>query len=154
MRLRKPSPKAWTREKEARFLTGLSETCNVKLAAQEAGVSPQHAYVRRKSNAAFRASWLEAIAVAYSRLELILLDRVLNGTERIIQRRDGSEERMVDYSNQVALTLLKMHRETAIEADSELPLEEIEELREKISKKLDRLRQQEDERGAGTGGPE
>jgi hypothetical protein len=47
-----------------------------------------------------------------------------------------------------------MHRETAIEADSEMPLDELAELREKISSKLDRLKQQEDKREAGTGGEE
>ena len=159
VRLRKASPKAWTKEKEQHFLQALSDTCNVKWAAKEAGVSPQRAYERRKSHAAFRSGWIEAIGFAYGRLELILLNRALNGTERIITRRDGSEERMVDYSNQVALTLLKMHRETAIEADCELPSEDLMELREKISRKLDRLKQQEDKRagvgtGTGIGGPE
>ena len=150
VRMRKASPKAWTREKEKAFLTVLGDTCNVKLAAHEAGVSPQHAYARRKTHAAFRAGWIEAIGVAYGRLELILLDRALNGTEKIIERRDGSIERMVEYSNQVALTLLKMHRETAMEADEELPSEDIAELREKISKKLDRLREQEKQRASGS----
>lgn len=154
VRLRKPGPRTWTSDKEKQFLTALAETCNVKLAAQEAGVSPQHAYVRRKSHAAFRAAWIEAIAVAYSRLELVLLDRALNGTEKIVTHRDGREERMVHYSNQVALTLFKMHRETAIEADSEMPLDELAELREKISKKLDRLKQQEEQRATGPGGEE
>lgn len=149
VRLRKPGPRAWTKEKEQNFLSALAETCNVKLAAQEAEVSPQHAYTRRKSHAAFRASWIEAIAFAYGRLELILLNRALNGTEKIVTHRDGREERMVEYSNQVALTLLKMHRETAIEGDSEMPSEDIVELREKISKKLDRLKKQEEQREAG-----
>jgi K+/H+ antiporter YhaU regulatory subunit KhtT len=58
---------------------------------------------------------------------------------------------MVHYSNPVALTLFKMHRETAIEADSEMPLDDLAELREKISNKLDRLKQQEDRREAETG---
>ena len=152
VRMRKSSPRTWTSDKEKQFLTALAETCNVKLAAQEAGVSPQHAYVRRKSHAAFRAAWIEAIAVAYSRLELVLLDRALNGTPKLITHKDGREERMIHYSNQVALTLFKMHRETAIEADSEMPLDELAELRAKISNKLDRLKQQEDRREAGTGG--
>jgi hypothetical protein len=151
VRQRKPSPNAWSRDKEKAFLTSLGQTCNVKLAAHEAGVSPQHAYARRKTHAAFRAGWIEAIGVAYGRLELILLDRALNGTEKIITRRDGSEERMVEYSNQVALTLLKMHRETAMEADEEVHSDDITELREKISKKLDRLREQEDRRQAESG---
>lgn len=152
VRKRKASPNAWTRDKEKHFLSVLGDTCNVKLAAHEAEVSPQHAYARRKTHAAFRAGWIEAIGVAYGRLELILLDRALNGTEKIVERRDGSIERMVEYSNQVALTLLKMHRETAMEADEEIPSEDIAELRDKISKKLDRLREQEDQRQAGTGG--
>lgn len=152
LRQRAPSPNAWTAKKEKHFLTVLADTCNVKLAAQEAEVSPQHAYARRKSHAAFRAAWIEAIGIAYSRLELILLDRALNGTEKIVTRRDGSEERMVEYSNAVALTLLKMHRETAMDADEEIPSEDVADLREKISKKLDRLREQEEMREAGTGG--
>ena len=154
VRMRKSGPRTWTSDKEKQFLTSLAETCNVKLAAHEAGVSPQHAYVRRKANAGFRAAWLEAIAVAYSRLELVLLDRALNGTEKFVKHRDGREERMVEYSNQVALTLFKMHRETAIEADSEMPIDELAELRAKISNKLDRLKRQEDTRKAGTGGDE
>ena len=154
MRKRKPSPNAWSRDKEKAFLTVLGDTCNVKLAAQEAGVSPQHAYTRRKTHGAFRAGWIEAVGVGYSRLELVLLDRALNGTEKIVERRDGSIERMVEYSNQVALTLLKMHRETAMEADEDLPSEDIAELREKIAKKLDRLREQEEQRAAGSSGAE
>jgi hypothetical protein len=154
VRMRKPGPRTWTSAKERQFLISLAETCNVKLAAAEAGVSPQHAYVRRKSHAAFRAAWIEAIAVAYSRLELVLLDRALNGTEKLVKFKDGREERMMHYSNQVALTLFKMHRETAIEADSEMPFDELAELREKISNKLDRLKQQEDRREAETGGEE
>ena len=104
------------------------------------------------SPGAIRAGWTEAIGVGYSRLELILLDRALNGTEKIITRANGSTERMVEYSNQVALTLLKMHRETAIEADEEHHSDDIAELRDKISKKLDRLREQEEQRAAGSSG--
>ena len=70
------------------------------------------AYRRRKMDAAFRAAWVEAIAVAYQRLELVLLERAFNGTEKVIPPQDGSEERMREYSNQLGLTLLKMHRDT------------------------------------------
>jgi hypothetical protein len=44
------------------------------------------AYRRRKTDAAFRAGWLEAIGVAYQRLELVLLDRAFNGTEKLVRR--------------------------------------------------------------------
>lgn len=146
VRLRKPSPRAWTKAKEQLFLSGLAETCNVKLAAKDAGVSPQRAYERRRTNAAFRRGWAESVSAAYVRLELILLDRALNGTYRIVRRRDGSEGRMLDYSNQVALTLLKMHRQTFLEAEDDPAPEDVQELRERLEKKLDRLKRQEEEK--------
>lgn len=138
--MREPKPREWTREKEAQFLTVLGETCNVTRAAQEAGVSTSSAYRRKKEDAAFRAGWLEALSVAYQRLELVLLDRAFNGTEKVVKRRDGSDERMVEYSNQLGLSLLKMHRDTAVEAATEFQPDQVEELRDKLFKKLQRLK--------------
>ena len=133
-------PRDWTKEKEADFLSVLADTCNVTLASKEAGVSISGAYRRRRENAAFRAGWLEALSVAYQRLELVLLDRAFNGTEKVVKRRDGSEERMLEYSNQLGLTLLKMHRDTADAASKEYAPEQVEELRERLLNKLRRLK--------------
>lgn len=94
---------------------------------------------KRKSDAAFRAGFLAAIANAYERLELVMLERFFNGTEKVIIRKDGSEERMREYSNQLGLSLLKMHRDKAAEANEEMPPEEVEELRERVLKKMLRL---------------
>jgi hypothetical protein len=140
---RKASERNWTKEKEANFLSVLADTCNVTLAAEETGVSVSGAYKRRKENAAFRAGWLEAISVAYQRLELVLLDRAFNGTEKVVKRRDGSEERMLEYSNQLGLALLKMHRDTAVEASTEFQPDQIEELKERLFNKLRRLKQRD-----------
>lgn len=148
---RKPSKRDWTDAKQRDFLTSLSETCNVSRACEEAGVSVSSAYKRRKTNAAFRAGWLEAIGTAYHRLELVLLDRAFNGVEKMVKRRDGSEERMQEYSNQLGLTLLKMHRDTAAEAAPENKPENIDEIRERLFNKLERLRVRE-ERGRGAAG--
>jgi phage terminase small subunit len=138
--VRKARRREWTRARETQFLTALSETCNVTVAAEAAGISLTAAYVRRKKVAAFRAGWAEAIAIAYQRLELVMLDRALNGTEKIVVRKDGSEERMREYPNQIAMHLLKMHRDSAIEAIEEPAEVEIEEVRERLFKKLQRLR--------------
>lgn len=138
---RKQSKRDWTKATEEEFLTALGETCNVTAAADAAGVSTSGAYKRRKKVAAFRAGWAEAIAAAYQRLELVMLDRALNGTEKIVVRKDGSEERMRDYPNQIALHLLKMHRETAIEAAAEPEPADVEEIRERLLKKLQRMKQ-------------
>jgi hypothetical protein len=60
-----------------------------------------------------------------------------------VKRRDGSEERMLEYSNQLGLTLLKMHRDTAVEAATEFQPDQIEELRERLFNKLRRLKQRD-----------
>lgn len=66
----------------------------------------------------------------------------------MIRRKDGGEERMLEYSNQLGLQLLKMHRETAIEADSEMPEEDVDEIRERLVKKLQRLKKRDEEQEA------
>ena len=130
----------WTKANVEKLLSVLGETCNVKLAAAEAGVSTSQAYNRRKSDAAFRGAWMEAIGAAYQRLEMVLLERAFVGSEKIVRRKDGSEERMIEYPNQLALTLLKMHRDTAVEAMTEVPHQDVEDIREQILNKLERLR--------------
>jgi hypothetical protein len=146
--LRKAAARDWSKEKAARFLSVLADTCNVSEACRRSGVPMTVAYRRRKMDAAFRAAWLEAIAAAYSRLELVLLDRAFNGTEKIVKRRDGSEERMLEYPNQLGLMLLKMHRDSATEAESELPTEDVDEIRERLVRKLQRLKKRDEEQEA------
>ena len=141
--VRKASERNWSNKKESKFLSVLAETCNVTRAAAEAGVSVSGAYRRRRADAAFRGAWLEAIGVAYQRLEMVLLERAFVGMEKIVRRKDGSEERMVEYPNQLALTLLKMHRDTAVEATTEVPPDDVEEIRERLLDKLERLRKRE-----------
>ena len=97
--LKKKSARDWSREKGARFLKVLADTCNVSEACRRSGVPMTVAYRRRKMDAAFRAEWIETIAIGYQRLEAVLLERAFNGTERVIKKRDGSEERMREYPN-------------------------------------------------------
>ena len=139
-KVRKPRRNEWTRAKEQTFFTALAETCNVKLAAEIAGMSVAGAYWRRKRDAAFRAGWAEAIGAAYQRLELVMLDRALNGTEKVVVRKDGSEERMREYPNQIAMHLLKMHRDSAMQAIEEPDEADVADVRARLVEKLERLR--------------
>jgi len=82
----KASKRSLTKAKQAKFLSVLADTCNVREAARRAGVSNRYIYEKRKTDAAFRAGWIEAIGIAYQRLELVLLERAFNGTEKIVQR--------------------------------------------------------------------
>lgn len=148
--MRNASKRNWSRAKVENFLSVLAETCNVRMAAAETGVSVSAAYKRRKADAGFRGAWMEAIATAYQRLEMVLLERAFVGTEKLVRRKDGSEERMVEYPNQLALTLLRMHRDTVAEATTEIADDDVEEVRERILAKLERLRRRE-EAAAGAG---
>ena len=139
--MQRTSPRGWTKEKERRFLELLGETCNVTRSCEAVGMSTNGAYKRRRKNAAFRAAWLETISIAYQRLELVLLDRAFNGTERIIRRHDGTEHRMREYPNKLGLSLLKMHRDTAAETVRQSPAEDVEEVRERVIRKLLRLKE-------------
>jgi len=69
----------------------------------------------------------------------------MESTEKLVIRRDGSEERMREYSNQLGMALLKMHRDTAIEANNELPPDDVDEIRERLIKKLQRLKKRRDQ---------
>ncbi|GAA4722014.1 hypothetical protein H9L13_10365 [Sphingomonas lutea] len=146
--LKRCAPRDWSKEKAEAFLETLAATCNVSEACRTSGVPVTVAYRRRKMDAAFRAAWLEAIAIGYQRLEALLLDRAFNGTEKVITRKDGSEERVREYPNQMALTLLKMHRETAVESDAELPPDDLDEIRARLVNKLQRLKKRHDEQEA------
>ena len=143
--MRKARERNWTDAQRAEFLSALAQTCNVTLACERAGISPTHAYRVRKSDASFRASWREAVGAAYQRLELVLLDRAFNGTEKLVLRKDGSEARMTEYSNQLGLALLKMHRDTAAEAEREFSPGEVEQLRERVLNKLKRLKRRHEQ---------
>jgi hypothetical protein len=139
--MRKASARSFTRAKQEAFLNDLALTCCIARSCEAAGVSTSTIDRKRKSDAAFRAGFVAAVASAYERLELELLHRFFNGTEKVVIRKDGSEERMREYSNQLGLALLKMHRDTAAEASrsSEMAPEDVEELRERVLKKMLRL---------------
>jgi len=142
VRVRRASPSTWTKAKTALFLATLGETCNVVRAAKAAGVSANYAYRRRKMDAAFRAGWGVAIAEGYAKLELVLLDRALNGKIKIVRGKDGGKDaRIREYSDTLALALLKRHQETAAEADYVPDADEVAEARERIIAKLGRLKE-------------
>jgi hypothetical protein len=141
---RKRGARSWSKEKEALFLATLAETCNVTRACAAAGVGATSVYRRKQENAAFRAAWLAHMAIAYQQLELVLLERAFNGTEKRVPARAGGTRTMREYSNQLGIALLKMHRDSAAEAELELQPDEIEEVRERLIRKLQRLKERDE----------
>ncbi|MGI8931539.1 MAG: hypothetical protein ACR2FK_04040 [Sphingomicrobium sp.] len=130
----------WTRKMADQFVETLADTCNVTLAAAAIERSIANVYKWRGKDAAFRASWDRALAIGYSRLELMLLERALHGVEKVVVARDGTSSVMREYPDRVALTLLRMHRETAAMADESIDGREHDEACERIIAKLSRLK--------------
>jgi hypothetical protein len=139
------SPRSWTAARQKAFLEALAGCCNVKLAARKAGLSTSQAYVRRNRDASFRAGWDQALANGYAQLEMMLLERALHGVEKVMIARDGTRTVMREYSDRVALALLRMHRDNAALADDCGQGAEVEEARERIVERLARLRDREEE---------
>ena len=148
-RVRKATPGDVTPAQVELFLATLADTCNVARSARVAGISGATAYRKRKTDAAFRAGWAQAVAEAYAKLELVLLERAMKGTVKRIRTKDG-DSRVREYSNTLAVALLKRHADTAAEADNADDAEQAEEARERILARLARIRArvEESERGA------
>ena len=80
----------WTKAMADAFVETLADTCNVTLAAAAIGRSISNVYQWRAKDASFRAAWDRALAMGYSRLELMLLERALHGVEKVVVARDGT----------------------------------------------------------------
>ena len=139
---REASPQTISDEQIETFFAELADTCNVVRSAKAAGFTANWAYRKRKTDAGFRAGWARAIAEGYAKLELVLLDRAMNGTVKRVP--SGSREKRIrEYPNQLAMALLKRHGETAATIDNMLSEEEAEEIRERILLKLTKKRERD-----------
>lgn len=96
----------WSDEAEAVFLDCLAATCNVTLAAREAGFSGTTVWRRRRRDAGFAERWRQALEQGYVRLETAIIrraaDRFDGGGEE-----DGSEPTV---STAEAINLLRLHK--------------------------------------------
>lgn len=106
----------WTEERRAIFLETLAATGNVTAAVEAVGMKESSVRALRKRDAGFGAAWDEAVMIAYERLELVMLERAINGTDRPIVRSDREVAVMKQYSDAVGIRLLQAHRKTAMRA--------------------------------------
>jgi hypothetical protein len=140
---RHASPQTISPEQVETFFETLADTCNVVRSARAAGFSANWAYRRRKFDAAFRTGWAAAVREGYSKLELVLLERAMKGTPKLVRTARGTDRVMREYSTALAVALLRRHADIAESADHELGEDELREVRERILDKLERLRERE-----------
>lgn len=132
----------WTPAMADQFIETLAATCNVSLAGKAIGRSMSNVYNRRAKDASFRAQWDQALAIGYSRLEMMLLERALHGVEKVVVAKDGTSSVMTEYPDRVALTLLRMHRERVATTEQPIDEQEYVEARDRILARIERIRVQ------------
>jgi hypothetical protein len=126
----------WTAAKKQRFLHELAATCNISAALRKVRMSESGLGHLRRRSAAFRAQMAEVRSEAYARLELMTLERMMNGTVKTVTRADGSVDKTHEYPNHIALQLLRLHKDKVDEAEAEHDPQEIEAVRQRILRKL------------------
>src|SRR4029453_3238114 len=97
LKRRRASSQTIAPEQVETFFETLADTCNVVRAAKAAGFAANWAYRRRKFDAAFRNGWAAAVREGYSKLELVLLERAMKGTPKLVRTASGSDRVMREY---------------------------------------------------------
>ena len=92
-----PRASGWSKRMAEQFVATLADTCNVTLAAPAIGRSITNVYQRRRKDAGFRQAWDQALAIGYSRLEMMLLQRALHGVEKVKVAASGTSTTMRNY---------------------------------------------------------
>jgi hypothetical protein len=137
----------WTQEKADKFVEVLAESCNVLLAARAIRRSVGNVYRQRCRDASFRAAWDQALCIGYSRLELMMLERALFGTEKAVTLKSGESRILREYNDRVALALLRHHRGSVAAIEAGVEEQDYQEACERIIDKLGRLREREEAAG-------
>jgi hypothetical protein len=140
LKRRRASSQTITPEQVETFFETLADTCNVVRSAKAAGFTPNWAYRKRKTDAAFRNGWAQAVREGFAKLELVLLERAMVGTPKLVRTSRGGDRVMREYSTSLAVALLKRHAATADAAQYQPSEDELTEVRERILEKLEGLK--------------
>ena len=141
LKLRRASSQTITAEQIETFFETLADTLQRRAFGKAAGFSSNWAYRRRRVDAVFRNGWAAAVREGFSKLELMLLERAMKGTPKLVRTAKGNDRIMREYSTALAVALLRRHAETADSADHEPGDDELNEVRERIMEKPEGLRQ-------------
>src|SRR3569623_1343884 len=129
LQVRRAQPGKLTREAEQAFLSALSATCNVSLAAAAVGASPHAFYRRRMLCPAFAREMRLALKAGYDRLEEALLESAAVASHDHDDWRTNAPPAMPPVSANQALQLMYLHQKEArmiAEERDRLALEEFE----------------------------
>ena len=129
----------WSREREERFLESLGATPNVAEAIRASGLSDRSVRRRREACTDFRDKWLAALRAGYARLEADMLVRAIDGVEKPVWYGGEQVGTIREHNDRVAITLLRMHRETVNGTEPLVAEEPIEAARARLAAHLSEM---------------
>jgi hypothetical protein len=133
----------WSQAREKIFFEELAATANVKRAAAAAGVSPNAVYARRMKHPLFKAKWAAVLESGRASIDMHLVEAANKSFDPDELDTGGVEPRV---SVAEAIRIVQLHgskaQQQSIE-ELEPPAEEIEEIRERLFNKIERLRKRE-----------
>jgi hypothetical protein len=135
----------WSQRKEKLFFDELAATANVKRAAKAAGVSTQAVFARRLREAHFRAKWAAVLETGRASIEMHLVEAA-NRSFEPDELDVGDAQPKVTVAE--AIRIVQAHGSKAqrdaianpfADQAASMSADEVEELRERIFKKMQRL---------------
>ena len=123
----------FTPEKKQKFLANLRESPNVTAAARSVGISRRCAYDHRETDATFAQAWDDAIEEGVDKLEAEVERRAFKGTDKPITFQGQITGTFKEYSDTLAIFLLKAHRPERFRERSEVKHEAGESLADAIA---------------------
>lgn len=96
--------------RKLKFLKNLSISSHVTASAKAAGVSLSTVYLWRNRDPEFHSRWADALAAGYELLEIELLDRARNGSERHIFHAGERVATVRDFNDGLGVKLLLAHK--------------------------------------------
>lgn len=111
-----------TPEKLTAFCSALSETCNVGKACKAVDISRQTAYRWREEFPAFAEAWDKAMRIGVTALEDEAHRRAFEGIDKPIVHQGVVMNTMKEYSDTLAIFLLKSHNPEKYRENSKVEL--------------------------------
>ncbi|HEY0130129.1 MAG TPA: hypothetical protein VGB57_01905 [Allosphingosinicella sp.] len=141
----------WSEEAEDLFLDVLAATCNVSLAAEEAGVGHTSVYRQRRLRPDFARKWQAVLEQSYDRLDMALIEAANACVAGEDERGDRPLRAM---SVDQAIRLLQLHRASATGAGRRPgwkggPTRGFDHYRDSIARKIEAIRKARRDGGGG-----
>lgn len=129
-------------EQQERFLERLAMTSDVTKAVRHAGWTKTGVQQLKRTDKAFRAACIEAMAIGYEELEMEMLNRARNGIRKILTTPDGKKPATVtEFNDAQGFRLLMAHKQEIAAQKPAQELEDYEAAQQRLIERIDALRE-------------